>query len=296
MSTVMSPNAPPIAHKITPRDVSFNITDQSPKFWFDNHPFKTHFFNAFFTTFPPGEEFFVRSVIHYRGQITDPKLQQEITDFSSQEGHHSRCHQDHLDVLTRQGYTSLERENKLIDALGKWANRRYPLTSLLVTLALEHFTALLAHQALSEPELFADPAHEDFAPLFKWHAAEEIEHKAVAYDVYMSIDGRYWPRVFAMIGATLGLLLILPIRMTPLLYKDGALFSWKTWRSGLPFLFGKNGMFTKPWSHYVQFYRRDFHPWNVQDYNLVDEMQKLYERGDLLSIGKKGKNQKTVSA
>lgn len=286
-------SVPPDAHKITPRDVDFNITDQSPKYWFDEDPFKTHFFNAFFTTFPPGEDFFVRSVIHYRGQVRDPTLQQEITDFSTQEGHHSRCHQDHLDVLTRQGYTSLERENRLIDALGKWANRKYPMVSLLSTLALEHFTALLAHQALAEPETFSDPAHEDFAPLFKWHAAEEIEHKAVAYDVYMTVDGRYWPRAAAMIGSTLGLLLILPIRMTPLLFRDGKLFSWSTWRNGLPFLFGRNGMFVKPWRHYVQFYRRDFHPWDVQDYDLIAEVQAIYDSGDLLNIGKE---QKTAQA
>jgi len=43
----------------------------------------------------------------------------------------------------------------------------------------------------------------------------------------------------------------------------------------------------------VQFYRRDFHPWNVQDYNLIAEVQKIYEKGELLSIGK---NKKTVSA
>lgn len=293
MSAVTHIHTPPHDHKIMPRNLTFNITDQSPKFWFGNDPFKTHFFNAFFTTFPPGEDFFVRSVIHYRGQITDPKLQQEITDFSTQEGHHSRCHQDHMDVLTRQGYTSLVRENKIIDTLGKWSNRRFPLTSLLLTLALEHFTALLSHQALKEPEYFADPAHEDFLPLFKWHAAEEIEHKAVAYDVYMALDGRYWPRVFAMIGATLGLLLILPIRMTPLLFKDGVLFKWSTWRNGLPFLLGKNGLFTKPWRHYLMFYRRDFHPWDVQDYDLIADIQKIYERGELLAIGK---NRKTAMA
>ncbi|MBL4608479.1 MAG: metal-dependent hydrolase [Pseudomonadales bacterium] len=287
MDVTMKRVAPPEAHKIIPRDIDFNITDSSPKYWFDKDPFKTHFFNAFFTTFPPGEDFFVRSVIHYRGQIDDPVLQQEITDFSTQEGHHSRCHQDHLDVLTKQGYTSLERENKLIDGLGKWANKNYPLTSLLSTLALEHFTALLAHQALAESEVFSDPAHEDFSPLFKWHAAEEIEHKAVAYDVYMKVDGRYWPRVIAMAGSTIGLLLLLPIRMTPLLFKDGKLFSWNTWRNGLPFLFGKNGMFVKPWRHYVQFYRRDFHPWDVQDYHLIAEIRDIYEKGELLNIGKK---------
>jgi len=53
------PHNPP-GHKIKPRLVTFNITENSPQYWFDNAPFKTHFFNTFFTTFPAGENFFVK--------------------------------------------------------------------------------------------------------------------------------------------------------------------------------------------------------------------------------------------
>ncbi len=286
MAALMKLSSPPEEHSITHRPVKFNITDDSPRFWFDEDPFKTHFFNAFFTTFPPGEEFFVRSVLYYRDHITDENLLRDIQAFASQEGSHANSHQDHLEVLDRQGYKSLKRENKIIDALLKFMNKHFPKTSLVNTLALEHFTALLAHQTFTDSELFSEPAHEDFLPLFKWHAAEEIEHKAVAYDVYMAIDGRYWPRAVAMAFATFFLILILPIRMSPLLFHDGLLFKWKTWREGLPFLFGKNGLFTKPWRHYISFYKRDFHPWDVQDYEFIREVQKMYEDGTLLDIGK----------
>lgn len=281
---------PPPAHSIVHRPVTFNITDASPRHWFGGDPFKTHFYNAFFTTFPPGENFFVRSVQHFRDCITDPKLQQEINDFAGQEGSHANAHDDHLAILTRQGYTSLQRENKLIDFFLKGMNRFTPRFALALTCALEHFTAMLAHQMFERPDLFFEPAHEDFKPLFKWHAAEEIEHKAVAFDVYQSVDGSYVRRITAMVLATLFMLLMLPVRMAPLLYRDGLLFSWKTWRHGLPFLFGSQGKLTMPWRHYVQFYRRDFHPWDVQDLDLITDFRKSYENGEFTEAIQAGRH------
>jgi predicted metal-dependent hydrolase len=114
----------------------------------------------------------------------------------------------------------------------------------------------------------------------EWHAAEEIEHKAVAFDVYQQVDGSYWRRIGAMIGATFFMVVLLvPMRMSPLLYRDGVLFSWRTWRDGLSFLYGKQGIFRMPWNHYKQFYRRDFHPWDVQDFDLIRPFRDEYQSG-----------------
>ncbi|MBL4607005.1 MAG: metal-dependent hydrolase, partial [Pseudomonadales bacterium] len=111
---------------ITPREIEFEFSDDSPRYWYGKDAFKTHFYNALFTLFPPGEDFFVRSVLHYRGEIDDAVMQEEINNFASQEGLHSRCHADHLDILERQGYTSLKRENKLVDGLLHFLNRKTP--------------------------------------------------------------------------------------------------------------------------------------------------------------------------
>jgi len=276
-----TPVAPPPEHSILPRPVQFNITDATPRHWFANDPFRTHFFNALFTTFPPGENFFVRSVVHYRDNIKDPVLLQQINAFAGQEGTHAFSHQDHLDILTRQGYTSLERENRFIDGFLKLTNKIAPKFALAMTVALEHFTALLAHQSLMRKDLFYEPAHADFKPLFEWHAAEEIEHKSVAFDVYQEVDGSYRRRIIAMILSTFFMVVFLvPVRMSPLLYRDGVLFKWSTWRDGLPFLYGKQGKFRMPWDHYKQFYRRDFHPWDVQDFDLIKKFRERYQNGE----------------
>lgn len=273
----------PEGHHITPRDIEFNFSDASPKYWYDSNPFKTHFFNALFTLFPPGEDFFVRSVLHYRGEINDEAMQEEINGFASQEGIHSRCHADHLDILERQGYTSLKRENKLIDGLLNFLNRRAPRLALALTVALEHFTAMLSHQVFVYPELFINPAHQDFKPMMAWHALEELEHKAVAFDVYQKVDGSHARLVLGVILATISLAGFSVIRMIPLLFKDGLLFKWNTWKNGLPFLYGKHGIFTISWRHYLRFYDPKFHPWHVQDYQLGKGVRDLYAEGRLLS-------------
>ena len=277
--------SPPKQHSITTRPVKFNITNESPVYWMGGDPFKSHFWNAFFTTFPPGETFFVRSVLNYRDQIDDEQLQSDINSFAGQEGAHANSHQDHLDTLTHHGYKSLERENRIIDIMLQYMTDKFPKISLVNTLAMEHFTALLAHQILADHALFLDEADPDFIALFKWHALEEIEHKAVAFDVYMAVDGRYWPRALAMVIGTVALMSLIPVRMTPLLYKDGLLFKGKLWWNGMKFLFKpKEGLFVRPWKHYLQFYRRNFHPWDVDDHHLVEPIKEIYDDGKMLEI------------
>ncbi|HBC56212.1 MAG TPA: metal-dependent hydrolase [Gammaproteobacteria bacterium] len=279
----MTTHLAPKDHVIQPRPAKFNITEKSPRYWFDNDPFRTHFFNAFLTTFPPGETFFVRSVLDFRHLVTDDDLQQQISDFCSQEGNHAHAHDLHADILGVQGYSSIARDNRFLDWGLHQLNRWMPKFSLAITIAIEHFTAILAHQVYSAPELFIEPAHEDFKPMFQWHAAEEIEHKAVAYDVYQAVDGHYGKRITAMVLTTIGILMIMFVRLFPLLRKDGLLWNWSTWKNGMPFLVGKNGLLRRPLHHYFQFYKRDFHPWEVDDYYMIQEFREQYDSGEFLS-------------
>jgi len=269
----------PTDHQIKPRYVDFNISEKSPLYWHGENAFNTHFFNAFFTTFPAGEMFFVRSVQKYRHLINNEELQQDINDFSSQEGNHSHAHDLHGDVLAAQGYSSIARDNKFLDGALKLFNKVMPKFSLAVTIAIEHFTAILSHQVYASPELFVEPIHEDFKPLFLWHAAEEIEHKGVAYDVYQAVDGSYSRRIIAMVLTTITILMLVFVRLAPLLRKDKLLWSGRTWKNGMSFLFGKQGLFTLVVPHYKQFYRRDFHPWDEQDYHFIDQFREEFDSG-----------------
>ncbi len=256
-------------HQIDPRPIKVDL-EQAPRYWFDGHPFKTFFHNALVTTFPAGENFFVRSVAHFRGQVADKQLQQQINAFISQEGNHAHAHDVHCDILERQGFRSIKFENRLIDRALRRLNRRAPKFALATTVALEHFTAMLAHLGFERADLLGDRMDPQFAALLRWHAAEEIEHKAVAFDVYQAVDGSYGRRVIAMAMATFSLTLLVPLRVIPLLWVDGRLFDGQQWKEGLAFLYGREGLFVLPLRHYLEFYRRDFHPWQTQDHYMIE--------------------------
>src|SRR4029077_2358080 len=110
-------------------------------------------------------------------------LAEAVRAFYQQEGYHSREHVRYNEVVAAQGYPVAEMDAR-VGRLLRLVRRRAPKRrQLAATCALEHFTALMAHLFLSDARLL-DGAHPAMAALWRWHAAEENEHKAVAFDVY----------------------------------------------------------------------------------------------------------------
>ncbi len=241
-----------------------------PRHWYGGDAFASHFLDALSSTFPAGEAFFVRSVIRYRDQIDDPVLLEKIRGFSGQESQHSRVHADHVQLLLDQGYAAIEVRNRLMDLVMHWCNRRLPAGSLAGTAALEHLTAILARQLLSHPERFTNAMHPEMAMLWRWHALEEAEHKAVAFDVMQRVVPSHRRRVFVQILNTLGLSLEVFDRLVYMLWKDRQLFRRATWIGGWRFLFGSKGFLRGLGADYRAWYRRDFHPDQIDDRDLIE--------------------------
>ena len=164
---------------ITPRDRRFGREAATPRLWHGGSVEATAIYNALSTTFPRGEAFFVESVRAFRDGAP-PRLAEEIKAFTTQEAIHSREHDAFNKRAADAGYdlSTLEAqvEKRLAVTKGK-----PPIVSLAATMALEHFTAILAHQLLANPR-HLEGADKDPADLWRWHAVEEIEHKGVAYD------------------------------------------------------------------------------------------------------------------
>lgn len=154
--------------------------------------------------FPDGEDFFVRSVRHFRGDIVEPVLKREVGGFIGQEAIHGREHRAFNRRLSELGYPTLFLE-KFTERLLAVADKVLsPKSCLAATAALEHYTATLAEQLLSDEdtrELFGD---EKVRELFLWHALEESEHKTVAFDVYRAVGGSERMRRIVMNGITVG--------------------------------------------------------------------------------------------
>jgi uncharacterized protein len=195
----MTASAPVARHAVQPRKRRFDFTEV-PRHWFGGEPVPTHVVNGLTLIFPWGERFFVRSVKHYLDQIDDPLLREQVRGFFGQEGTHAREHERMFAILEAQGY-ELASFLELYERRSRRIERFFgPRMRLAVTAASEHFTAILGEHALSETLL--ESAHPVVRDLLSWHAAEEIEHKAVAFDVLQRVAPSYALRMAGLALAT----------------------------------------------------------------------------------------------
>lgn len=239
-------------------DFSFG---QTPRYWWSDDPFMTHFMNNLSSLFPYGEKFFVDSVRAVRDQVRDRQLQKDISAFIGQEAMHSKEHAAYNDYAAEHGI-DLRRLERRIKVLMEWVTR---LTSkkmqVAVTCALEHFTASMAEQLLRREDISLQMTDPRMYRLWLWHAIEENEHKSVAYDVYQAIGGGYLLRTSAMLVTTVIFLGVIAGFQLHLLRKDGQLFNWKTWKYGLKTLFSlRHGYVPGLLKPYLDYFRPGFHP------------------------------------
>jgi len=187
---------------IVPRDLDVDLS-RVPRYWNNGNVVATAISNGINMLFPAGERFFVRSVKHFLDQIDDPALRAQIKGFFGQEGRHARAHDQYNDVLRAQGY-EIDRFLASYQRITGWLEARVPAKlNLAATAAAEHFTAILAEGAFTLPVF--DEIDPTMRQLLAWHAAEEIEHKAVAYDVLQRIDPSYALRITGLVWAAVTL-------------------------------------------------------------------------------------------
>lgn len=182
-----------------PRKLDVDFTSV-PRHWLAGNAVGTAVSNGINLLFPAGERFFVRSVNHYIDQIKDPQLRAQVKAFFKQEGHHAAAHDQFNAVMRSQGF-KVDRFLDRYRTISEWVEARVPATlNLAGTAAAEHFTAILADGAFRRGIL--DAIHPTMQQLLAWHAAEEIEHKAVAFDVLQEIDSSYALRIAGLAYAT----------------------------------------------------------------------------------------------
>lgn len=271
ISAAPGSEGPAGAQRITVRHLPDPPTAATPRHWFAGQAFETHFFNALSSTFPEGERFFVAAVRHYAPQIADPDLRAQVVAFAGQEGQHSREHDAHMAMLCDQGFSGLARANAVVKTITRWYLRHLPRFSLAMTTAIEHVTAVFAHHLLNDPERWLDPMHQEMQSLWRWHAVEETEHKAVAFDVYEATGGGVLLRNVVMIEVMLFLFLEFFGRHLYLLYKDGVLGDASGWRRGIRFLWGRHGLLRLVYRDLFAYLKPGFHPWQRDDRPLLAE-------------------------
>jgi len=179
------------------RRPDFGDFDGLPKYWAGGNPGASFAQGVFSLVIPEGEKFFIRSVIALKGEVDDPELQADIKAFTRQEGSHTRAHLIFNEALRPHGYDiegATDNTRRVFEVVEKYFSKR---AALAVTVFLEHLTALGSEIEFRFPEL-AEGSDPRAAAFWRWHAAEELEHKAVAFDVYRAAGGSYFTRVMAV--------------------------------------------------------------------------------------------------
>lgn len=264
---------------ITPRDRRFGRNTAQQRWWAGGDPFATAFYNALSVTFPRGEAMFIEAVKAFRDGVP-PKLEKEIRAFVTQEVMHTREHVAFNNRVEEAGY-DITFLNKQVNHVMDLIKSRPQIVNLCVTMALEHYTAILAKQFLEDPDAFRNAQGEE-VDLWKWHAIEEIEHKGVAYDTWLHAT-RDWSRLKRWRMKSMLMLLVSInfwknryIGMLNLLAQDG-ITGWKAHRGLLWFLLGTPGTVRKlirPWATY---FLPGFHPWKEDDRYLIGKFDSDYE-------------------
>ncbi|WP_198969867.1 metal-dependent hydrolase [Xylophilus sp. ASV27] len=258
----MRPATPP-PERLIVRKLEIDLKRGFARHWHGGRAYRTQFFNALSMSFPVGEQFFIDAVRDAaRALPAGPQhdaMRETVAGFIGQEATHRRIHGLYNEELERQG---------LVNRWQHWATARIarfrrlvsdPRHALAVTCAYEHFTALLADGTLRHTR-WLDGADADMQTVWRWHAAEETEHCAVAYDLYQALGGSYRWRVrwYLYVCLVFG---IDATRQTLInLWRDGTLLRPSTWADGLRLFWGRDGLVWRCAGPMLAYFRRDFHP------------------------------------
>jgi uncharacterized protein len=260
------------------RDLKFKLPADKVRNWNGYGQHQSQFMNTLSIFFPSGERFFIEAVRNYRERITDPELQKAVTAFIGQEAMHGREHIEYNKALDEAGLPA-EAMEKLVIRLLNFAKATLPnADKLAITIALEHFTAILADILLRAPELL-DGADPKFAALWRWHALEETEHKAVAYDVYQQVVGTgpaaYVRRSVALAALTVIFWgLVIPFH-AEFMRRDGKLFDLRGWWSLFKYQWIKPGGLRRIIPAYFDYYRPGFHPWQHDNRAFLSQLDEI---------------------
>lgn len=215
---------------------------------------------------------FIEAVRANQDGTSDPALRRAISAFVAQEAQHGRVHEAYNEYAKRRGFD--------VDPISAGVRRRTAamkahlpkVVRLAATAALEHYTALMAEVVLGDPR-FADGVPEAHARLWRWHAAEEAEHKAVAFDLLAEVSGSTYVRLRSYAFTSVMFPTLTALHTLHLMSKDGTLTDPRAHLGLLRFLFVDPGLIPRLLPGWLDYLRPDFHPWDRDDRELLREFR-----------------------
>lgn len=276
-----------VTNKMTVRNVKFDFTSIKDTHYLASNIFATHFTNALHVLFPEGEKFFIKSFKPFYDEISNPELKQQMRDFMAQEAIHHREHERFWEQLEEMGLkprkfakffkaTADGLERFLFFILPK---RTAQKLSLSMTTGMEHYTALFGNQGLGNAEFLEQFYPPEMFMLLQWHAAEELEHKSVAFDVYNSIGGTYVMRIFGMLFASFLFYTLAFMGMVYFIHQDKSKSLKSLPQKFVDFIvnFSARPKGSAGLRLLLDYFRPSFHPDQHDNYHLAEDFFATYD-------------------
>ncbi len=255
----------PAEVSMQPRRFAFDDLDSIPQYWNANNPLLTHFENAFSILIPPGEQFFIQSVKYYENRVKDPEARELIRAFTEQENLHGEAHNTYNATIAKFGIDVKRQEARaarVFARLQRWLPRRIQLG---ITVFAEHLTAVGAHTLLDDPDAVQE-IHPQMLEFWRWHAAEELEHKAVAFDLFGKVGGRFATRMASVFVAAV-LLAPAMIAIAQAMIKEDPHKATPAEREQAKEVQAR--VMKRQAKLMLAYFRPDFHPWQIDDTELL---------------------------
>ncbi|ORM27727.1 metal-dependent hydrolase [Williamsia sp. 1135] len=201
------------SYAITARAVQFDWTDV-PLEYIPGEAYATHFWNVMHLVLPEGERAMADVFARALPLIDDRRLHEEVVGFVGQETTHASSHEGFRDYLIAGGVDVDPIMRRIRYAVGvvfgdhgltgragrAWLNER-----LGIYAAAEHFTAVVGEWLLDNSEFDRRGVDPTMLDLLRWHGAEELEHRNVAFDAFQYVDGGGFRRARTAVIASFGL-------------------------------------------------------------------------------------------
>lgn len=256
---------------LNPRKFRMSRPVPMGRHWMNDDPVATAFFNSLSISFPHAEVYMIDSLKPWREHVSEP-MRKEINAFIQQELNHSREHLAFNRGMIEAGFEFKSVEKDILNLVKK-LNMRSDLDRLQMTMCMEHLTAVISSELLSDERHLAG-AEKELQQMWIWHATEEIEHKAVAYNVWLEAT-KDWSALRRWVSRSLFFTVIsyrfFSNRLKAQIYlleqdgysKRAAFFAMM--RYGLR----KGGLLRRLARPWAAFYKVNFHPWSVDDRHLI---------------------------
>lgn len=268
MSNIPSPDHTP---RLIVRRLSVDLSTPMRRHWNGGDAFLTAFYNALSFSFPEGEQFFIESVRngaqHLDAATCNPAFHDTIQGFIGQEATHRHLHAQYNIQLEAQGLKNhwgpriVKRKTRARRLFLKSTKRH--LHELAITAGYEHFTSVLGDltlQSIGKESDWLQDADTPQQTLWRWHAAEECEHKAVAFDVYQQLGGNHTWRLLWFVYLSIHFTTDVIRQTINNLWHDRTLHKPSTWWSAAKFCFGRYGWVWRCTPRFATYFRKDFHP------------------------------------